>query len=200
MTELGGSEPHTTNNRMELYALIAGFRNISDSNTDDIFVYSDSSYVLSGAEKNLSQWKRRGWKTLAGDPVKNQDLWEILDQILENKKNKISWNLVPGHEGVPGNERCDEIAVAYSKGGAPDLYHGPSDRYSVDLSYIPSPESKKSKSQPWYISLIDGKLEQHKTWSECEQRVKGKRGAQFKKVSSEYEEKKTLESWNYKIE
>ncbi|MCM0604988.1 MAG: ribonuclease HI [Xanthomonadaceae bacterium] len=197
VTELGGGEAHTTNNRMELYALIAGLEKIPSDHAEDILVYSDSSYVLSGAEKNLSNWKKRDWKTMSGDPVKNQDLWKRLDEILQTLKNKITWNLVPGHEGVPGNERCDEIAVTFSKGGEADLYSGDAKKYKIDLTYTPSLGGKKSKN-PWYLSLVDGKLEKHITWCECENRVKGKRGVKFKKVASQYEEDKTLESWNYK--
>lgn len=194
--ELGGGESHTTNNRMELLALIRGLQAIrNEESINPIIVYSDSSYVLSGAEKNLVQWKNRNWLTTAGEPVKNQDLWQELDQILSQLQNQIIWTLVPGHSGIPGNERCDEIAVAFSLGEKISLYEGSLSNYKVDLSDV---AFSKEKKNPWYLSFINGKLEKHKTWAECETRVKGQKAAKYKKVQSDFEEKKTLEQWGYK--
>ena len=194
--ELGGGESHTTNNRMELIALIRALSTVSHAHKDPITVYADSSYVLSGAEKNLANWKKRDWKTVGGEPVKNQDLWNELDHVLSGIKNKISWIKVPAHEGIPGNERCDQIAVAFSKNQPVELYNGTKSSYPIDLTAVYSASGKSNK--PWYISIVDGELKQHATWSECESRVKGKKGVKFKKVHSDYEENTALESWGFK--
>ncbi len=102
-----GGEPATTNNRMELMAVIEGLRAIKKSSRVEI--YSDSQYVLNGLNEWLDQWKARGWRTAAKKPVKNLDLWQELDDLRTN--HDLSFHWIRGHNEHPENERCDRMAV-----------------------------------------------------------------------------------------
>jgi ribonuclease HI len=105
--ERAGGERDTTNNRMELTAVIEGMRALKSASRIDL--YSDSQYVLNGLKTWMDDWKKRGWKTAAKKPVKNQDLWEILDEM--RARHEISFHWVRGHSEHPENERCDQLAV-----------------------------------------------------------------------------------------
>ena len=105
--EISGSEPHTTNNRMELLAAISGLEALKNPGTS-ARVYTDSQYVIKGIREWVANWKKRGWKTADKKPVKNQDLWERLDAVTQ--KHEVDWHWVPGHAGVEGNERVDRLA------------------------------------------------------------------------------------------
>ena len=105
---LNGFDPETTNNRMELTAVIEGLRALTRS--CDIELHTDSKYVMQGVNEWLSNWKRNGWKTAARKPVKNIDLWQQLDD--EVKRHEIDWNWVKGHSGVEDNEFADQLANA----------------------------------------------------------------------------------------
>jgi len=105
--ELSGSEPDTTNNRMEMMAVIKALESLKRG-VGLINIHTDSKYVMDGAEKWLAGWKRNGWKTGAKKPVKNQDLWQQLDKLLQ--AHTIKWFWVKGHSGDLDNERCDEMA------------------------------------------------------------------------------------------
>ena len=116
VVELGGFIPETTNNRMELQAAIEGLRAApSDVN---ITLVTDSEYLRKGITEWIHGWKRRGWRTAAKKPVLNQDLWRTLDQL---NTPTIQWQYTRGHAGDPDNERCDQIAQAFSRGETPDL-------------------------------------------------------------------------------
>lgn len=104
--ELHGGESMTTNNRMELLAAIKGLEALKRRCRIDI--YTDSVYLKNGMTQWLADWKRRGWKTAARKPVKNQDLWERLDTLVA--RHEIRWHWVKGHGGNAGNERADELA------------------------------------------------------------------------------------------
>ncbi len=114
--ELGGFAPETTNNRMELQAAIEALKNIDSS--DRITIVTDSEYVLKGITEWIHGWKRRGWRTAAKKPVLNQDLWQQLDAL---NSAAVRWEYTRGHAGDPDNERCDEIAQAFSRGEEPAL-------------------------------------------------------------------------------
>ena len=103
---LSGAEPLTTNNRMELMAVIAALEALK--RPVRVRVYTDSQYVRRGITEWLTAWKARGWRTADKKPVKNQDLWERLDRLAAG--HHIEWHWVPGHAGVPGNERVDRLA------------------------------------------------------------------------------------------
>jgi ribonuclease HI len=104
--EISGAEALTTNNRMELTAVIRALEALR--RPVRIRVYTDSQYVRRGITEWLAQWKKRGWLTADRKPVKNQDLWERLEEICA--AHDIEWHWVPGHAGVPGNERVDRLA------------------------------------------------------------------------------------------
>lgn len=104
--ELKGAEILTTNNRMELLAAIKGLEALSKP--CNVVLTSDSKYVLQGITLWVKDWKKRGWKTASKAPVKNQDLWEMLDAL--NNIHTIDWQWVKGHSGHPENERVDCLA------------------------------------------------------------------------------------------
>jgi ribonuclease HI len=104
--ELYGGEPDTTNNRMELTAVIKALAALKRRSAVEI--YTDSQYVRNGITEWLPQWKRRGWRTADGKPVKNIDLWQALEH--EAGRHEIKWHWVRGHAGHDGNERADELA------------------------------------------------------------------------------------------
>lgn len=104
--ELCGGEIQTTNNRMELTAAIEGLRALS--RPCRVELYTDSQYLRLGITEWMSNWKRRGWKNAAKKPVKNQDLWQSLDD--EAARHEVSWHWIRGHSGHPENERADDLA------------------------------------------------------------------------------------------
>ena len=104
--ELFGGVANTTNNRMEMTAVIEALRSLSRS--CDAVVFTDSSYVQKGISEWIHGWKRNGWKTSDKKPVKNADLWQTLDQLASG--HKIEWRWVKGHAGHPENERADQLA------------------------------------------------------------------------------------------
>ena len=104
--ELSGYAPQTTNNRMEMMAVIEGLNALKSSCKIDL--YTDSTYVKDGVEKWLEGWKAKGWRTAAKKPVKNQDLWEMLDAAIA--RHDITWHWVKGHNGHAENERVDALA------------------------------------------------------------------------------------------
>ncbi|TMS58600.1 ribonuclease HI [Imbroritus primus] len=104
--EMFGGEAGTTNNRMELTAVIEALRALK--RPCRIAVYTDSQYVQKGIKEWLPGWKARGWKTADKKPVKNADLWQTLDDL--TRPHQIEWHWVRGHNGHPGNERADALA------------------------------------------------------------------------------------------
>jgi len=104
--EIYGGEPETTNNRMELTAVIEALKALKQPS--DLTIYSDSKYVLSGINEWMPNWKKRNWKTASRKPVKNVDLWQLLDAQIQ--PHTIEWVWVKGHSGNLGNERADELA------------------------------------------------------------------------------------------
>ncbi|HLY52241.1 MAG TPA: ribonuclease HI [Steroidobacteraceae bacterium] len=104
--ELQGAELATTNNRMELTAVIRALEALK--RPVEARVYTDSEYVQRGVTEWLAGWKARGWRTAERKPVKNQDLWQRLDEL--RASHRIEWHWVPAHAGVPDNERVDRLA------------------------------------------------------------------------------------------
>jgi ribonuclease HI len=104
--EIFGGEEQTTNNRMELMAVIEGLRSLA--RRSKVRVYTDSQYVQKGISEWIHNWKRRGWLTADRKPVKNVDLWKTLDELASG--HAIEWHWVKGHAGHPENERADALA------------------------------------------------------------------------------------------
>lgn len=203
--ELGGSEHSTTNNRMELTGAIMALRAIEDSPPGAVDFYTDSTYVIRGITQWIWGWRKRDWKNAEGEDVLNRDLWEALSRTVSarEKKSKVHWHYVRGHRGTPGNERCDEIAVEFSKNKWVDLYCGPLIKYSVPIYDLPEDEPlpemkpKAEKVKPYsYLSLVHGEVWRHNDWPSCERRVKGQTNAKFKKAMRPEDEKSILTEWN----
>ena len=104
--ELSGAEAETTNNRMELMAAIQALDALKRSSK--VRLHTDSKYVMDGLTKWIHGWKKNGWKTAAKKPVKNEDLWRELDELVS--RHQVSWTWVKGHAGHPENEKADELA------------------------------------------------------------------------------------------
>lgn len=104
--ELFGGQANTTNNRMELTAAIEALKALR--RPVNATIYTDSQYLIKGLEQWLPAWKARGWQTAGKQPVKNRDLWELLDQLAS--EHQLSWHWVKGHAGNPGNTRADALA------------------------------------------------------------------------------------------
>lgn len=210
VVELGGGDAHTTNNKMELSAAIESLEYVRDlGNAYTINMHVDSQYVINGITKWVAGWVRNGWMNSKKEEVLNRDLWEPLAQAvadLQMSGCKILWNYVPGHAGVEGNDRVDMIATMFADGETPELFHGERAVYRVDLvAHAGDPKllaQKKTKSKSnsgikaySYLSLVNGKLEKHATWAECEKRVKGVKGTKFKKSVSAADENEIIRSW-----
>ncbi len=203
ITELGGAKKHTTNNRMELTACFEG---ISHTPKDShVLINTDSSYVINGITKWIHGWKKNNWRTKAKEDVLNKDLWIKLDACVGDRK--VEWKYVGGHIGILGNERCDHIATDFADGNEPVLYKGSLANYDLpnilDVSHnqdtLNKKESSSSKSNAKaysYISMVGGIIETHKTWAECEKRVKGTKGAKYKKSISIGDEAKIIEEFS----
>ncbi len=211
VTELGGSEAHTTNNRMEMEGAIRGLTLVQNTALP-VEVYTDSTYMIQGITKWIHGWRRKEWKTSQGSDVLNRELWERLDELAKGLAGGVRWAYVPGHAGIPGNERVDEIASESALGNPVDLYRGPADAYAVDVSPPPpearpaSSNKKKGRSSKSgskahsYLSLVGGVPQRHRTWAECEKRVRGVSGAKFKKATSERNEQEILRGWGARLD
>jgi ribonuclease HI len=208
VTELGGADAHTTNNKMELTAAIRGLQHVQGA-PGRVDLYTDSTYVIKGIREWIWSWRKRGWKTVQGADVLNRELWEELHALVEPRgRSAITWHYVRGHVGIPGNERVDEIADTLARQGRVDLYRGPLNGYPVNVLDLPSDTTVPARTQgsasaarqpkgaPFsYLSLVDGQLMRHRTWADCERRVKGRSGARFKKAQTQADEREILRSW-----
>jgi ribonuclease HI len=117
--EFGGAAADTTNNRMELTAALTLLETLQRlPRHPDLTIRTDSKYLIDGYTRWIEGWKRKGWRTAAGAPVLNRDLWEALDAA---RIAGLPFAYVKGHSGDPDNDRCDAIAVAFSRGGRPQL-------------------------------------------------------------------------------
>ena len=194
VNELGGRDKHTTNNRMELTAVIKSLESVSKLTTNSpqlkAAVFTDSSYVLKGAKIWVHNWVENKWKTKTKQEVLNKDLWQKYLKV--SKEMNIEWKLLPGHSGIPANERCDVIATEFADDEKPKLYSGALSSYRVDLSVTSGLKTKSQKLKARssklpaysYVSMVKGVIKTHKTWAECEKRVKGVSNTRFKKSSS----------------
>jgi ribonuclease HI len=109
--ELWGSEPHTTNNRMELQAAVEGLRALKEK--CEVEVITDSQYLKNGITEWIHNWKRNGWQTKSKKPVVNQDLWIELDE--QNERHRTEWSWTKGHASHADNNLCDELATAAAR-------------------------------------------------------------------------------------
>jgi len=202
--ELGGREDHTTNNRMELSGAVEALLHAPHKDAS-VTVYTDSKYVINGITKWVKGWEKNGWMTKEKKDVLNKDLWEKLLDATKARSGKISWEYVGGHVGIAGNERVDEIASNFAEKIPVTLYSGPASNYTIAIENLnldevkqkdKSASSSRSKAKAYsYVSKVDGVILVHKTWGECEARVKGKT-ARFKKATSANEEAEIIKSFS----
>jgi ribonuclease HI len=211
--EISGGEPETTNNRMELTAVIEALRRVPPD--APVKVVTDSQYVLKGITSWLAGWQKRGWRTATGGPVLNRDLWEALATLVGAR---VTWEWVRGHSGHRENTRVDQLARMHAQAGV-------AARRERGVGHAPSPAAANSAPAghlaarpgsgrragitargngagkapsggwPTYLSLVDGRLMRHRDWPSCEQRVHGQSGARFKKCRGPDEERATVAGW-----
>jgi ribonuclease HI len=189
--EIGGREVKTTNNRMEMVASIEALSKTLVGS--EVELHTDSSYLINGITKWVHGWAKGGWKTKTKEDVLNKDLWIKLKE--ETDKRRVGWEKVAGHSGHVMNDRCDEIATEFADNKDVKLYSGPSITYEV-LDRKPKPADKKSKGKLGkaysYVSKVNNIIQVDKTWGECEQRVKGVKGARFRKALNAEEEREII--------
>ncbi|MFZ2521958.1 MAG: ribonuclease HI [Minisyncoccia bacterium] len=199
--EIGGRENSTTNNRMELTAVISSLE-LSPSG-EEIIIYTDSAYVLNGITRWVKGWQKNNWKTSQKEEVLNRDLWEKLVKLTVHRV--IDWKLIKGHSGTAGNERCDVIATSFADDKPVILYNGSRERYGVNISVFPKSDlgerkgerKSKSKSKAYsYVSVVKGEIKLHKTWDDCKKRVSGISGAKYKKSISPMNEEEIIREFS----
>jgi ribonuclease HI len=197
--EKGGHKAHTTNNEMELKAVVEALKEVADKKFP-VALYTDSKYVVEGAKGWVFGWMKNGWKTKAETDVLNKELWQELVPLLN--KVEVEWYKIPGHSGLAGNERVDVIASTFAEKGTFELYKGTLADYGHDI-YNTTYDEKKAQDRSdarkrqaqkaySYVSAVDGVVMVHATWTECEARVKGKKGVRFKKSLDAENEKEIV--------
>lgn len=194
--EVSGFATKATNNQMELTAVL---KVLSDkgalSHKGAVTVYSDSAYVVNGLNSWVYGWVKNNWVTSTKTKVENKEIWSSLLELLKEYGDRLAIKKIAGHSGELYNERCDQLAVAAATGKKVEHFQGDRDAYEVflkkEVSVTTVPKTKKPKNDApafSYVSLVNGKVYVDKTWASCEKRVKGVKGAKFKKVFSKNEE------------
>lgn len=203
VTEIGGKDKRTTNNRMELTAVVESLEYLENKGYPGAKVsfFTDSSYVANGINSWINSWRKNNWKNKAGQEIANIDLWQKLDNLLNIFEVRVID--IEGHVGISANERADQIATSFADNKQDNLFVGKKFLYKVDLNNFDkdkkmvTQKSRKGTKAYSYLSLVDGELEIHKTWAECEKRVKGRSDVKFKKSLSEDDENKIKKSWGF---
>lgn len=205
--ELAGAQNPATNNQMELMAaqeaLLYAKKQFPKKT---IVLHADSAYVLNGLESWIYGWRKNGWMTAAKKPVENRAQWEVLSEIKDFFGARLELIKVAGHSGHVYNDRCDELAVAAALGEPYELFSGTAISYekklatekpkSVQKKVPTKTTTKKSDAKAYsYVSCVDGVVHADKTWGACERRVKGKKGAKYKKVFSKEEETNLVQEY-----
>lgn len=208
--EIAGNKAHATNNQMELAGVEAVLSDSGALSWDGpVTLYSDSAYVINGFTKWMHGWQKNGWITSTKTPVENKGQWEHLLKLKKEYGNRLSIEKVKGHAGDLYNERCDVLAVDAALGKNPTLFSGSLHDYKkflLDLGHTEEsmilknskPSAAKSsagKTAYSYVSMINGIVQSDKTWAACEKRVKGVKGAKYKKVFSKEEETELMQDW-----
>lgn len=209
VVEIGGNESHTTNNRMELRAVIEALLFIRKAKKPreriECVIMTDSAYVEQGSTKWIYGWEKNNWMTKEKERVINQDLWQVLIELVRDigREGTITFKKVSGHSGVPGNERVDTIATAFADHKSLLLFSGTIVEYEAmiggSLMAVTPVKPKKTTKKKTntgkaysYVSLVNGKVHIDKTWATCEKRVKGKKGAKYQKALSKEEEQELI--------
>ena len=185
--ELGGGEKYTTNSKMELMGAISARDHISKNNfttAEKILIHTDSKYVISGIWKWVHGWRRNNWQTSQKEEVLNRDFLGKI--IFSHRGKRIEWNISRTQRNAGETEDAIKLP-RFADGSNPPLYKGALSsipfRFLICQKFHPQTKTKsRSKAKAYsYLSMIDGAIMKHKTWEECEKRVKGKSGAKFKR-------------------
>jgi len=219
IVEKGEGYEHTTNNAMELLAVLRTLEIIFFKKDRDrtytqipVHLYTDSRYVHQGITSWMHGWARNGWRKKDGEIIGNKELWQKVHTLAQDLADvPITYVHVPGHAGIPGNERADTIATAYA-----DIddnfspYRGSSSEYTDYALLIQPPreeeltvmraskkeQKKKTTGRPLgYLSYVEGSVYFDTTWNECKERVHGKKGVSFRKVMTESDIRDLLNTW-----
>jgi len=208
VTELGGYNKTTTNNKMELMAILSALEHVKHKKIDSktlITIYTDSSYAINGITKWVFGWQKNNWKTSTKTDVQNVDLWKPL-ALITHYFTKLSFVHVRGHTGIWGNERCDLIATSFAKGEKPRLFYGNIAQYDERIllpkvsgtsgaSGMVSQKKKSSSGKAFsYVAQVAGKVHTFSDWESCKSAVYG-RSAKYKKVFSKQEEQQLIDEW-----
>ncbi|MCC6448215.1 MAG: viroplasmin family protein [Chitinophagaceae bacterium] len=203
--ELGGRKAKSTNNIMELSSAVSALEYLKKKKVSSLMpirFVTDSSYLANGASKWVYAWQKNKWITSQKEKVLNKNLWQKI--LTLSKGRKINWEIVKGHSGFGPNERCDEIATSFADKAKIKLFSGKISDYGISLDekpkiYTHSSSSKtnnQKKTAYSYVSLVNGVVQTHKTWAECEKRVKGVSATKYKKVFSAEEEASLIKEWS----
>jgi ribonuclease HI len=204
--EIAGNATKATNNQMELAAVEAVLSDSGALSWDGpVVIHSDSMYVINGMTKWAHGWERNGWITSTKTAVENKGQWENLLALIRQYGKRLELEKVKGHAGEIYNERCDILAVNAALGKEQQLFSGKLKDYAGFLleqgldetSLKKAPTKKKSSSAVAYsyVSMVDGIVQADKTWAACEKRVKGTKGAKYKKVFSKAEETELMQDY-----
>lgn len=200
--EIGGQSVYATNNQMELSAALEAIIYFKkNSTTRECVLYTDSSYVINGMKKWVHIWQKNEWHTSTNNPVVNVSLWQSLVKQVE--EIQIEWLYVPGHAGVPLNERADMIATRFADNIHIDLFHGSLNQYPFDASVSQNKLSakkagavkKRSTQNGYYVVVTQNEVARYETWEECEKQVKGVKGVRYKKVVNQEEENQFIKKY-----
>jgi len=203
--ELGGESLESTNNLMELTAMLRAVEAL-EGESGDIKIYTDSSYVVKGITDWVQSWIINDWVTAGKKPVLHKEMWEEL--LWKSEELHLKWVLIPGHSHVKGNERADEIATSFAEGNYPDLYEGPLYEYPIDIQNVSINKAvekerksarKRSRAKAYsYPTLVGGEVKIYSNWDDAKKRVDGAPGAKYKKALSKEEEENILKEWEVK--
>ncbi len=191
--EGGGRFSFATNNQMELTAVLEALRLIGDTH-ETVALYTDSKYVIQGMKQWVHAWQRNGWQTSQKEPVLNSNLWKDIVKLAAGKT--IEWLYVPGHAGVPLNERVDTIATHYADQVHETLYNGSYTAYTYKhtdtVQSSIQEKKKKTSSAGYYVVVKNREVTRYETWEACKRAVHGIKGVKYKKVENEIQEKAFL--------
>lgn len=190
-----GSSEYTTNNEMELTAIVRGLKYLQKqeiSEVESIVIHSDSNICVGGINDWINNWRVNGWLTSKGEQVANYKLWRKFDKIVSEMDTvEISAKWVKAHSGIKHNERCDKLASSASSGRGKIL------TFANDNAEEEEEEKKHTPSggYPFYFSLVDGKVYKDSKWDQCKNRVHGKSDAKYKKINDEEEYEIYRKKW-----
>lgn len=216
VVELGGHAKSTTNNKMELTAIMKSLEYLKHHHVSQdahIVIHTDSSYAINGITKWVFGWQKNNWITSSKSPVLNSELWKELVP-LKNHFKKLSFEHVRGHSGIWGNERCDMIATSFAGNKSIDLFSGKLSGYdervllkqkttnlsgpsTISVSQKTKEKGKYGKGSGKaysYVAQVNGKVYSFEDWESCKSAVYG-RSAKYKKVFSKAEEDILRKEW-----